>query len=191
MLTIPTRNDPIARFAVFALLALALWASFAQIQPKADAQGIIILDATPTPALPTPALAPALLLPTIDPPIAPALDSPILTSPDAAPAPAADPAEYLANVGAQAPHSPRGDVEHPPSFDSGPVLYPDSNIIIDPLPQVEMGIAVAVPAISAEQAAVIGARESHGCAAGETFYPRTGCHRMGSGGPLPGAVGEK
>lgn len=55
-LTIPTRNDPIARFAVFALLALALYASFAPARPDVQAQDIIIM-ATPTPALPTPALA--------------------------------------------------------------------------------------------------------------------------------------
>lgn len=84
-LTIPTRNDPIARFAVFTLLALALWASFAPARPEVQAQGIIILDATPTPALPTPALA-------LDPAIVFNLPTPLpapewpTTAPDAAPA---------------------------------------------------------------------------------------------------------
>lgn len=189
-LTIPTRNDPIARFAVFALLALALWASFAPARPDVQAQDIIIM-ATPTPSLPTPALA-------LDPAVVFALptpvwiDSPAVTSQEPfSGTEASEGGDYIANVGEQAPHSPRGDVEHPQSFDSGPVLYPDQGIIIDPLPPAEMGIAVAVPPISAEQIAVIGARESHGCAAGETFYPRTGCHMPSSGGPMPGAVGER
>ena len=51
-------------------------------------------------------------------------------------------------------------------------------------------VAVDVPPISADQAAIIGARESNGCPAGAVFVPRVGCHAIGSGGPMPGAVGE-
>lgn len=190
-LTIPTRNDPIARFAVFALMALALYASFAPARPDVQAQDIIIM-ATPTPALPTPALNldPAIVFSLPTPVWIPA-DSPTVTSQEAPGATEAGAVEYLAVVGAQAEHSPRGDVVHPPSYATGVVLDPGPSIIIDPLPIAEVGIAVAVPPISAEQAAILAQRESNGCAAGETFYPRTGCHRMGSGGPMPGAVGER
>jgi hypothetical protein len=52
-------------------------------------------------------------------------------------------------------------------------------------------IAVAVPPISAEQAAVLSQRTSNTCPDGQVFYPRTGCHTPGSGGPQPGAVGER
>jgi len=196
-LNIPTRNDPLARLAVIALLALALWSSVIQLeQPAADAQGIIILEATPTPTLPTPALSdPALLLiaPTIAPAIAPAAESPALTSPDAAPATIApDPAEYIQIVGAQADHAIRdGSSDAPPAYETGPILIPDENIIVDPNPpSAEPGIAVAVPPITSDQALVLAQRTSHGCPIGQTFYPRTGCHLSGSGGPQPGAVGE-
>jgi len=65
-----------------------------------------------------------------------------------------------------------------------------STVPAGPEPARAAPIAVAVPAISAEQAAIIGARQSHGCPDGQVFYPRTGCHLPGSGGPQPGAVGE-
>lgn len=191
-LTIPQKNDPIARMAVFALLALALWASFAPSNPTAGAQGIIILDATPTPSLPTPALAlelaPVFSLPT---PASLQLPAPIWpTEAPAAPLPPTS-GDYLANVGAQEKHSPRGDVDHPPAYASGPILYPAENIILDPsAPATEPGVAVALPLISDAQAAVLGQRTSNGCARGELFYPRSGCHLPGSGGPMPGAVGE-
>lgn len=102
---------------------------------------------------------------------------------------AAERAQYLANVGAQAPHSPRGDVAHPSTPDvqelpSGALIVTEpAPSVVDPNAQ-----AVAVPALSQEQAAVIGARESNGCAAGQVFYPRSGCHTPGSGGAMPGAV---
>lgn len=197
-LTIPSRHDPLARVAVLALLALALWSSVARLEQPAAAQGIIIIDATPTPSLPTPALAldapaPALMLiaptPAAEPVVAPAL---MAAEPQAVDVPPADPS-YLTVVGAQAPHAIRdGDnPPAPPSFDTGPIAYPDQGIVIDPnVPAAAPSIAVAVPPISSDQAAVLGQRTSNGCAPGETFYPRTGCHAAGSGGPQPGAVGE-
>lgn len=194
-------NDMLARYAVFGLLGLALWAGVRQIERPTDsaqAQGIIILDATPTPALPTPAPALTLIAPTmaaVD--AAPvALPAPVWPADMVAPAQEAQPeddGDYIANVGAQSPHSPRGDVEPPPEqYQAGPVLYPDQNVIIDPsgAPALAEGIAVAVPPISAAQAAVLSVRQSNTCPSGEIFYPRTGCHAEGSGGPQPGAVGE-
>lgn len=194
-LTIPTRNDPIARFAVLTLLALALWASFAPARPDVQAQDIIIM-ATPTPALPTPALVEPAIVFALPTPVPLPANLPAVTSqePFSGTEANAD-ADYIANVGAQAPHSPRGDVAHPPSFGSGVVLDPGPDVRIDPSLQPPdpslLPVAVAVPPISDAQAAVIGARQSNGCAAGEVFYPRTGCHLPGSGGPLPGAVGGR
>jgi hypothetical protein len=114
---------------------------------------------------------------------------------DQAAALADEQAQYIANVGAQAQHSPRGDSPaQPPSYSSGPVAQPAANgaqIIIDPRPAPALAdVAHAVPPISAEQAAVLAARQSNGCAAGQIFYPRTGCHTPGSGGAQPGAVSE-
>jgi hypothetical protein len=120
--SIQHKNDPIARMAVFVLVGLALWANIVQIGPaKTDAQQIIILQATPTPALPTPAIMIALPTPiSVAPAVTPApiVDAPV--SFDAAPVSAPqidaqnvapeDNSAYLANVGAQAEHSPRGDV---------------------------------------------------------------------------------
>jgi hypothetical protein len=180
--------------------------------------------ATATPALPTPAPALAFALPTPTPAMQieqPDTSAPLLAnwldqqlaqagdlseqfardqaaalaSEQAASQAAAEQAQYLANVGAQAAHSPRGDVpEPPPSFDAGPIALPPENgvqIIIDPAPAPALAdVAHAVPPISAEQAVVIAARQSNGCAAGQIFYPRTGCHTPGSGGAQPGAVGE-
>ena len=103
--------------------------------------------------------------------------------------------QYLANVGAQAPHTPRSAPPAPPQHTGGPILYPDENVIIQPVevapaaPPAQPAIAVAVPAISDDQRAVLAERDSNGCAAGEVFYPRTGCHAPGSGGEMPGAVG--
>ncbi len=203
--TTTPRNDLIARYAVYGLCALALWAGVRAVErptESARAQDII-LQATATPALPTPALAPVvdLALPTpvpldVAPPSLPApvwpADMTPVTAQEAPGATEGDNAEYLAVVGAQAAHSPRGDVDDPPpSMQSGPILYPDQNIIIDPNPAPPpVGMAVAVPAISAAQAQVLGARTSDSCPLGQVFYPRTGCHLEGSGGPQPGAVGE-
>lgn len=197
-----TRNDPLARAAVIGLIAVALWASFAQLQPRAEAQtdpGDIIILATP--ALPTPALGddPALVIipiPTPDWPVTsqePFLGTETNETGQDKGLPVSVPTlgpEYAATIAEQAEHSPRGDVAHPPAFDSGPVLDPGPSVIVEVLP-LAVGVAVAVPALSAEQAAVIGARTSNTCAPGEVFYPRTGCHVPGSGGPMPGAVGER
>lgn len=232
MITVPPRRDTLAIYAVYGLLALMLYAGVRQIERPADnaqAQDIIIM-ATPTPALPT--AAPAIA------PIVDALPTPAWTAPAAAPAteppPAAysgapsasgpeigagGPGDYIANVGAQAPHSPRGDVappvDEPVEDNSAPdgcpfpivngicgngVLaktVPDDDafgskpIADSPDPQHSEPLAVAVPPISDAQAAIIGARTSATCPAGQVFYPRTGCHLEGSGGPMPGAVGEE
>lgn len=233
--TTANRTDPVgtlaARFAVFGLLGLALWANVYPMERPAAAQtdpGIIIQIATPTPSLPTPALAAPIVdmaQPTPEPEALPApiavespaaLPAPIwsaadlayvpeapatsVTSPDAAPAPEADPSAYLDNVGAQAAHSPRGDVSDPPMSQTGPILMPavdDQPAYIvapvgsdaAPAPAAPM-IAAAVPPISDAQAAVLADRESNTCAPGQVFYPRTGCHTPGSGGKMPGAVGE-
>lgn len=218
-LNLPKRNDPIARIALFVMLAVALWANVYQFQTAPDSAlaqgpGFRIIDATPTPALPTPAELPALDLavatpvPELAPTAAPGwLDQGLVavgTAGDqfasdqaaalAAEQAAADQAQYLANVGAQAAHSPRGDnPEQPPAYGTGPVSFPATDdqpaMIIDPnMPAPDPQLAAAVPAISADQAAVLAQRESNGCAPGEVFYPRTGCHMPGSGGDMPGAV---
>lgn len=211
-LTIPTQRDPLARGALLLLIAGVIYALAATLgstsTPQAQAQGVIILDATATPALPEWTPVPAVELAAATP--APGwLDRQLASAADTANGFANDQAnqlaheqadaaaaeqaahdQYLANVGAQAAHSPRGDVNAPPAYTSGPVVYPAENIIIDPNPApAPAGIAVQSPPISQEQAAIIGARQSNGCAAGEVFYPRTGCHQPGSGGPQPGAVG--
>lgn len=207
-LNLPQQRDPLARIVLFLLIGLALYANVVSISTPVSAQsggpGEIILMATPTPALPTPALAelPAI---TLDEPVTyPAVDGapvalPAPVWPDAPPAQPVAPAsdDYLANVGAQAEHSPRGDTVPPaPAHESGPILYTDEQgeYIVEPAAPTHApalpAIAVAVPPITAEQAAILAARDSHGCAAGEVFYPRTGCHFPGSGGPMPGAVGE-
>ena len=226
-LTIPTRNDPAARAGLFALLAAVAYIAFStlgQVAPT-SAQSDIILMATPQPtaALPTPAPGvPAFALAVPTPESASWVDQALggvnvaahqfadeqaarLSSEQAAAQAAEAQAaaeqaardQYLANVGAQAAHSPRGDVPQPaPSFETGPIVQPPDSagqvIVIDPNPAPVAPapqIAVAVPHISAEQAVVIGERQSNGCAPGEVFYPRTGCHLPGSGGPQPGAVG--
>lgn len=201
-LSIPPRRDPVARGVLLSLIMLVAWAAIARpgvesVQAQNDAQ-IIILDATPTAAIPTPAIsAPELALigatpesVVYTPAQLPAPDWP--AAPIAVHVPAPDPA-YLANVGAQAPHSPRGDVVHAPSHQSGPIQYTDTEgaYIIEPIAPAVPAIAVAGPGpLSDAQRAVLAARESHGCATGEVFYPRTGCHLPGSGGAMPGAVGE-
>lgn len=227
-LNIPQRRDPIARFGLFGLIAAVIWvaiASATQPTPTA-AQSEIILMATATPLLPTPAQdtpALAVAVPTPQGWLDQALghvgvaadqmadNQAALLAQEQAAAQAAAQAEaerlaaeqaardqYLANVGAQAAHSPRGDVSEPPPSQTGPIQYSDNNgtpYIVAPAAPAEQppaapAIAVAVPAISQEQAAVIGARESNGCPDGQVFYPRTGCHTPGSGGPQPGAIGE-
>lgn len=192
--------------------------------PDAQAQGTIILDATATPALPQSApdrlaLGFAVATPT---PAPGWLDQQLAAASDAANGFAQGQADqlaqeqadaqaeaarlvaeqaardqYLANVGAQAAHSPRGDVSQPPPSQTGPILYPDRNAIVQPVgydtppPPVpaQPQIAVAVPHISEAQADVLSQRDSNGCAPGQVFYPRTGCHTTGSGGAQPGAVG--
>jgi len=216
MTTSTTRADPVrhmaARFAIFGLVGFALWAQVYRIERPASAQGEPAQDIymTATPALPSPALAPVVDLaqPTPEPAAlaqAQQLPAPQWTAEQLAPAPAiAPPIElpvpdtgaYLANVGAQAEHSPRGDVDDPPMAQTGPILMPASGdqpaYIVAPIGAVVPdAMAAAVPPISAAQAEVIGARTSNGCAMGQVFFPRTGCHTPGSGGPQPGAVSER
>ena len=212
-LSIPAKRDPIARSVLLGLVGLVCFLAIARFDvaapEAAQAQGVIILGTpVPTPALPTPepgqlaiVTTPELIM--VPPPgspmavnQAPANYQPIpVEQPAAAPAPAVENNDYLANVGAQAPHSPRGDVAQAPAYSTGPIAVPADNgvIIIDnpnpPSPPAVDAMAAAVPPISQEQAAVIGERQSNGCAVGQVFYPRTGCHTPGAGGPQPGAVG--
>lgn len=114
---------------------------------------------------------------------------------------------YLQNVGAQTPHSPRSastaapvEAQAQPQPTAGicaPPLCRDGDggggqaqgwAAQDAAPAVEAQ-PVALPTIEPAQAEVIGARTSNGCAAGQVFMPRTGCHTPGSGGAMPGAVG--
>ena len=116
-------------------------------------------------------------------------------------------ATYLQNVGAQAPHSPRSaptaapvDAQAQPQPTAGicaPPLCRDGDggggqaqgwAAQDAAPAVEAQ-PVALPTIEPAQAEVIGARQSNGCAAGQVFMPRSGCHTPGSGGAMPGPVG--
>lgn len=223
-LSIPNQRDPIARAALLLMVAGVIYALFATMNgsstPDVQAQGTIILDATATPALPRPsperlALGFAVATPTpapgwLDQQLAAASDAANgfaqgqadqLAQEQAAAQAAYDQAardQYLANVGAQASHSPRGDVSQPPPSQTGPILYPatdDQPAYISvpgvdlPVAPAQPQIAVAVPHISDAQADVLSQRDSNGCAPGQVFYPRTGCHTPGSGGPQPGAVG--
>lgn len=222
-LNIPQRRDPIARLTLLACAALVVYAAFVSMtapqQASAQSEDIILIA---TPALPTPALSELPGVAAVPTPTA-ALDMNPTTAPGwidqalavadtasdqfahdqaaalaaeqaaAAEKAAADRARYLATIGAQAPHSPRGDVVNPPAYSTGPVLNPATDdqpaMIIDPnIPAPDPQLAAAVPAISADQAAVLAQRESNGCAAGQVFYPRSGCHTPGSGGDMPGAV---
>ena len=204
------RNDMLARYAVYGLCALAMWAGVRSLEHPADsaqAQDIhLFATEAPTPALPTPALdAPGLVLiaptPTaneLPAPVWPVQNAPVASQDGSGAAQDAQGGDYIANVGAQAAHSPRGDVDAPASFETGPIAQPANGdgmiVVIDPngsnTDPLE-GIAAAVPHISQAQAQVIGARTSNGCPDGQIFYPRTGCHLEGSGGPQPGAVGER
>jgi len=219
-LSIPRQRDPLARAALLLLVAGVIYALTLTVggssTPQAQAQDTI-LYATATPALPAFTPAPVLGFAVATPTPAPGwLDQGLaavgaagdqfaqgqadqLAQEQDAARIAAEQSQYIANVGAQAEHSPRGDVSEPAPSQTGPIVQPASgdqpSYIIapagyDPKPAAPLaGIAEAVPQISQEQAAVIGARQSNGCAVGEVFYPRTGCHQPGSGGPQPGAVG--
>lgn len=214
-LTIPPKRDPFARglllALVFAVALLGIYGGATQAEPasaQANENPIIIVPtaAQPTPALPTveqPAIG--LAQPTPAPGWLDQALTSVATAGDqfaseqadqlaqeqaAAEAQAnADREQYLANVGAQAAHSPRGDVQQPPAYQAGPVEV-QPGVVIDPNPQAAPVAQVAVqsPAISAEQAAVLAQRESNSCKPGEVFYPRTGCHAPGSGGEQPGPV---
>lgn len=214
----PTRNDPISKILLSLMLGGALWLNAWQFQPEATAQsdpGYTIIAATATPSLPTPALgelpaglAVATPIPHVGGQPVGWLDQALAVvdnagdqfSADQAAHLAAEQAQYLANVGAQATHSPRGDAHSPPPSQTGPILIPATGgepayIVApqgstDPVVVADPGIAVAVPELSADQAAVLGQRTSNGCANGQVFYPRSGCHTPGSGGPQPGAVGQ-
>ena len=213
-LSIPPTRDPAARAMLLIMAGIVIALAFApQTAPERAnaAPGVIILesDAAPTPALPTPLAGDDLAraLPTATPEawIDQALGAvgaqadqfaaeqagQLAEEQQAAQAAAEQAArdQYLANVGAQAAHSPRGDVPQPPAYESGPILIPASadmpSIIIDPAPApAPEGIAVAVPPQQYMEE-----RTSNSCPAGQVFYPRTGCHTPGSGGAMPGAVG--
>ena len=109
-------------------------------------------------------------------------------------APAALPtaATYLQNVGAQAPHSPRSlPTAAPVEAQAQPQPQPAADVAPpaqDAAPAIEAQPA-ALPTIEPAQAEVIGARTSNGCAPGQVFMPRSGCHTPGSGGAMPGPVG--
>ena len=100
------------------------------------------------------------------------------------PAPASNP--YIVNVGQQAPHVPRSE-----PTPAAPAVEPAPAVEVPPapaVPAVEPAPAVPLPTIAPAQAAVIGARGSGTCPAGQVFYPRSGCHTPGSGGAMPGPV---
>lgn len=185
-LTLPTQRDPIARMALFALIGVALYlAAYAAPQPaqvEAKANPVIAFQtvvATPTlaPIEPTAAPAEAAAPPTMAPV---ALAEPTAEPAPVADAPPADPAAYLANVGDQAPHSPRGSDRN--EVQILPTAAPPPSEV-DPNAQ-----AAPLPTLAPAQAAVIGARQANGCAPGQVFVPRSGCHTPGSAGPQPGAV---
>lgn len=119
------------------------------------------------PPAPTPAPAPVQVAPP-----APAYSAPL---------PTLQPAQAEI-IGAQQPHAIRGAEPTP-----APVVDIPAPEFVAP---VELPPAAPVPTIDNAQATVIGARQSNGCAAGETFFPRVGCHATGSGGAMPGPVGE-
>ncbi len=98
-----------------------------------------------------------------------------------APIPTLQPAQAEI-IGAQQPHAIRGAEPTP-----APVVDIPAPEFVAP---VELPPAAPVPTIDSAQVTVIGARQSNGCAPGETFYPRSGCHATGSGGAMPGPVGE-
>lgn len=194
-LTIPQQRDPIARLALFALVGAALWVAAATPsaptlaqaeQPPIVAIQKEIVIATPTLGLPEPT-APAPMVPglagaqpTPQPPIARV--EPTQEPAPVVEAPAADAADYVANVGEQAPHSPRGDNRG--EIIIVPTAAPEPSEV-DPNAQ-----AVPIPTLAPEQAAVIAQRQSNGCAPGQVFVPRSGCHTPGSGGAQPGPVGQ-
>lgn len=96
-----------------------------------------------------------------------------------APIPTLQPAQAEI-IGAQQPHAIRGAEPTPAPAQPAPEF----------VAPVELPPAAPVPTIDGAQAEIIGTRQSNGCAAGETFYPRVGCHATGSGGAMPGPVGE-
>src|SRR5580765_8526063 len=128
MQTTPTvHNDPLARYAVYALMALALWAGVRSLERAPDpaqAQGPIILA---TPALPTAIPeAPAIML------IAPTLIPPPGAVPAAAPAPESPPPaqdvaapEIAAQIAAQTV-APVQATEESPAIDTA-LNNPDLN----------------------------------------------------------------
>ena len=95
-----------------------------------------------------------------------------------APTPTLQPAQAEI-IGQQQPHAIRGAEPTPAPAQPAPEF----------VAPVELPPAAPVPTIQPAQATVIGARQSNGCATGEVFYPRSGCHATGSGGAMPGPVG--
>lgn len=173
-LTLPTQRDPIARMALFALVASALYlAAYAAPQPaqaEAKANPVIAFQtvvATPTLGLPQPTAAP------VEAAAPPTMAPVALVEPTADPAPPADapppdPGAYIANVGEQAPHSPRGSERG--EVQIVPTAAPEPSQV-DPNAQ-----AVPIPTLAPEQAAVMAQRTANGCAPGQVFVPRSGCH---------------
>lgn len=87
----------------------------------------------------------------------------------------------LDSIGAQAPHAVRNAEPTPAPAQPAPAEF---------VAPVELAPAQPIATIAPEQAQVIGARQSNGCAAGQVFMPRSGCHTPGSGGAMPGLVGQ-
>lgn len=110
---------------------------------------------------------------------APPAPAPVQVAPPApaysAPLPTLQPAQAEI-IGAQQPHAVRGVV---PIEGAQPI--PDAPAQPAPPP---------VPTIAQPTPVVVPMHGSGTCPAGQVFYPRSGCHATGSGGAMPGPVGE-
>lgn len=116
-------------------------------------------------------------------------DAPPAPPPAAATPATLDNSQYLANVAAQAPHSPRSEPTAAPA-QAAPATQPKAPAAAQPeAPAAPAADAAPIPTLPPEQAAIIAGQQSNSCPAGQKFYPRTGCHAEGSAGPMPGPVG--
>lgn len=115
---------------------------------------------------------------------------PLLAAPTPAPATVATPRPLPAQV--QPAPMPAAPVVQPTAY-----TLEDANRAADEayrqaIQEVEQNAAPAqaatVQPISDAQIATFSNRGSGGCAPGQVFYPRSGCHTPGSGGPQPGSV---